>query len=251
MRILPFLFVWIWLLVGGVPLHAQEPHHTVDNSIFADLLRKYVSDGWVDYRGFKSEEKRLDAYLKVLAATDTKTLDRNEQFAFYINAYNANTIKLILTGYPGIHSIWDLGGRFFNKPFSKKFIHLDGRIISLDYIENQILRPRFKDPRVHMAVNCASKSCPPLRSEPYEGSRLDSQLNDQARRFINDPKRNHLKGHTLFVSKIFKWFSEDFHDDIIDFFIKFANDPLKTELLRDRDHIRLRYLDYDWSLNGK
>jgi hypothetical protein len=251
MRILPCLSVWICLFVGVSTLHAQAPHHTVDNSIFADLLAKYVSDGRVDYHGFKSEEKRLDAYLKVLETTNTKTLDRNEQFAFYINAYNAWTIKLILSGYPGIHSIWDLGGRFFDKPFGKKIVHLDGRIMSLDDIENRILRPRFKDPRVHMAINCASKSCPALSSEPYEGSRLDEQLNERARLFINDPSRNYLKGHTLYVSKIFKWSSKDFHGDIIDFFIRFANEPLKTKLIRNRDRIRLRYLDYDWSLNGK
>ena len=96
----------------------------VDNSLYADLLNKYVKDGVVDYQGFKDEENKLDAYLKVLERTDTTKLSRNEQLAFYINTYNATTIKFILSAYPGIKSIWDLGGRFFNKPFDKKIVRI-------------------------------------------------------------------------------------------------------------------------------
>jgi hypothetical protein len=223
----------------------------VDNSLYAELLSKYVKDGVVDYQGFENDENRLDAYLKVLERTDTTKLSRNEQLAFYINTYNATTIKFILSAYPGIESIWDLGGRFFNKPFDKKIVRIEGKTISLDDLEHGIIRPRFKDPRVHFAVNCASRSCPPLRSEPYQGSTLDQQLTAATRAFLNDPEKNHLDGKKLYVSKIFKWFKEDFNNDVVGFFVRFADETLKKKLLENRDEIKVKYLDYDWSLNGK
>jgi hypothetical protein len=108
----------------------------------------------------------------------------------------------------------------------------------------------FKDPRVHFAVNCASKGCPPLISEPYTGSNLDRQLEASARAFVNDPQKNYLQNETLYVSSIFKWFSEDFNRSIVEFISRYASDKLKAELTAKRDKIRIVYLDYDWSLNG-
>ena len=203
-----------------------------------------------DYQGFKREEPQLDQYLAILEKTDTKTLSRNEQFAFYINAYNAWTIKLILSAYPGIKSIKDLGS-LFKSPWKKKIARIDGDVITLDTIEHGILRPRFKDPRIHFAVNCASKSCPPLRSEPYRGDVLDQQLREMTEAFINDPARNRLEGNTLYVSRIFKWYSGDFNGDIVGFFIKYAREELKESLKKHSKEISVEYLDYDWSLNGK
>jgi hypothetical protein len=223
---------------------------TVDHSIYAELLNKYVHQGKVDYRGFKKDESKLDQYLKVLENVDSKNLSRNEQFAFYINAYNAWTIKLILSGYPGVKSIKDLGN-ILRSPWKKKICRIDGNVITLDHIEHDILRPRFKDPRVHFAVNCASTSCPPLMSQPFLGSTLDQQLDVAARAFINNPKRNYLKGDTLYVSRIFKWFSKDFNNDIIGFFLTYADDHLKKELEVKKQTIKVNYLRYDWSLNGK
>ena len=170
----------------------------VDHGLYGELLKAHVKDGVVDYQGFKNDEAQLDRYLEMLAATHTKTLSSDEQFAFYINAYNAWTIKLILSDYPGIKSIKDLGS-FFSSPWKKEIAHLDGKKVSLDYIEHDILRPRFKDPRIHFAVNCASKSCPPLLWEPYRGDILDRQLTTVTERFINDPQRNRLQGETLYV----------------------------------------------------
>ena len=222
----------------------------VDNSIYGTLLKKYVKDGVVDYQGFNNEELKLDQYLKVLEETDTKTLSHNDQFAFYVNAYNAWTIKLILGGYPGIKSIKDLGS-LFKSPWKKKICRIDGGVLTLDHIEHKILRPRFNDPRVHFAINCAAKSCPPLRSEPYYGETLDQQLDEMTVSFINDPKSNHLEGHTLYVSSIFKWFSEDFNDDVVGFFLRYAEGELKRQIEARRGKIKVKYLDYDWSLNGK
>jgi len=222
----------------------------VDHSLYAGLIENYVKDGAVDYQGFKDNEATLDQYLKVLEGVNPKTLSRDEQFGFYINAYNAWTIKLILTGYPGVKSIKDLGS-LFSSPWKKKMCRIDGKIITLDDIEHNILRPRFKDPRVHFAINCAAKSCPPLRSELYYGGELDQQLEEMASAFINDPSKNRLEGNTLYVSKIFDWFEEDFNGDILGFFLKYAKGSLKEQLEVNKEKIKVKYLDYDWSLNGK
>jgi hypothetical protein len=221
----------------------------VDHGIFAELLLKHVKNGVVDYRGFKNCEVRLDAYLLVLENTDTKVLSRNERFAFYINAYNAWTIKLILGKYPGVKSIKGLGS-VFQSPWKKKICRIDGDVLTLDYLEHQILRPVFKDPRVHFAVNCASKSCPPLPSEPYSGLCLDRQLEAVTTGFINDPDHNYLRGDTLYVSKIFEWFPGDFNGEIIEFFLKHARGDLKEKLEANKGNITVKYLAYDWSLNG-
>jgi hypothetical protein len=222
----------------------------VDHSLYGELLSKYVNNGVVDYQGFKNEEAKLDEYLTVLENTNVSELSRDELFAFYVNAYNAWTIKLILSAYPGIKSIKDLGN-IFKSPWEKEIVRINGKVLSLDGIEHEILRAQFKDPRVHFAVNCASKSCPPLIPEPYRGSTLNRQLDNATRAFINDPKSNYLKGNQLYVSRIFKWFSEDFNDDVVGFFLKYAEGDFKKELEAQKGKVKIVYLDYDWSLNGR
>ena len=123
--------------------------------------------------------------------------------------------------------------------------------MTLDHIEHDILRPRFKDPRVHFAINCASKGCPPLRSEPYRANALAQQLDEMTQAFINDTRKNRLERQTLYVSSIFKWFSEDFDNDVVGFFLKYAQGDLKKQLEDNKGKIKIKYLDYDWSLNGK
>jgi hypothetical protein len=203
----------------------------------------------VDYAGFKREASRLDAYLAQLAAVEPESLSRNERFAFYVNAYNAWTIKLILSGYPGVKSIKELGS-LFKSPWKKKFVKLAGQTVSLDHIEHDILRPVFKDERVHFAVNCASKGCPPLYPEPFTGEKLNAQLDDAAGRFVRNPRFNRLEGNTLYVSRIFKWFRADFNDDIIGFFNRYASSEQKKRIADVQSEIKVKYLDYDWSLNG-
>jgi hypothetical protein len=241
-------FLLISLFLGIIGEAKQAAAATEVHAIWAELLSKYVKAGGVDYTGFKSEESRLDQYLKVLEQTDSKSLPRDEQFAYYINAYNAWTIKLILSAYPGITSIKDLG-TFWKSPWEKKFVRIDGDVVTLDHIEHQILRPRFKDPRVHFAINCSAVSCPPLRPEPYLGKLLDLQLDQATRSFMNNPKSYRLKGNALYVSRIFKWFAEDFNNDVLGFYLEFARDELKEKLAEIKDVIQIKYLNYDWSLN--
>ena len=248
-RILPTLFISFFMITGAAGLQSIASSGTaVDNGLYGELLKKYVRDGKVDYAGFKTEEAKLDRYLKILENVDPGILSRNEQFAFYINAYNAWTIKLILSGYPGVTSIKDLGS-LLKSPWKKKIVRIDGKVITLDHVEHEILRPRYKDPRVHFAINCAAKSCPPLRPEPFNGNILDRQLDDSTRSFINNPQSYRLDDSELYVSRIFKWFSEDFNEDIFGFFLKYATGNLKKELKSKSERIVVKYLGYDWSLN--
>ena len=249
-KILFAILASICVGTGTVGLQSIASTETVvDNRLYGELLKKYVRDGNVDYAGFKSEEKKLDRYLKILENVDPEKLSRNEQFAFYTNAYNAWTIKLILSGYPDVTSIKDLGS-LIKSPWKKKIVRIDREVISLDHVEHEILRPRFKDPRVHFAINCAAKSCPPLQPEPFKGNILSQQLDDATRSFINDPRSYRLEGDELYVSRIFKWFSEDFNDDVLGFFLKYTTGNLQKELEAKSDRINVKYLRYDWSLNG-
>jgi hypothetical protein len=241
-------------LVPALMLYFLAPSNIsasdVDNSIYAGLLNKYVKDGRVDYAGFKKDEALLDQYLKILEKTEKKDLSPEEQFAFYINAYNAWTIKLILTAYPGVKSIKELRS-LFQSPWKKKIVVLKEGLLTLDDLEHQIMRPTFKDPRVHFAVNCASKGCPPLRSEPYSGGVLHAQLDEMTAGFINDPAYNRLEGTTLYVSSIFKWYEEDFKEGVTAFFRWYAKGDLKKSIEALGDSVKIKHLDYDWSLNGR
>lgn len=218
---------------------------------YGELLARYVKNGEVDYSGLKKEEGKLAGYLAVLAKTDPAGLEAADQLALYINAYNACTISLILDNFKDdrpVKSIKDIGG-LFTKPWSIRFCEIGGTVHTLDEIEHEIIRPVFQDPRVHFAVNCAAKSCPLLLSVPYDGGRLDQQLNENAIAFVNDTAMNYLAGKTLFASRIFSWFSKDFHDDTAGFFRRYAKGAL-LEGLQGGSEIKVKYLSYDWSLNG-
>ncbi len=241
----PLVFVFLIFSAGGLDAARAGK---VDNAIFASLLSAYVKQGRVDYKGIQENEKKLDQYLEVLASIETGGLTKDGQMAFYINAYNAWTIKLILSRYPDLESIKDIG-TLFKSPWKKKIVKVNKTVYTLDEIEHAILRPRFKDPRVHFAVNCASKGCPPLISEPYDAQKLNVQLDRSTAAFINNPGFNRLEGDTLKVSSIFKWFSKDFNEDIKGFFLKYAEADLKAGLSKNTEKIKIRYLKYDWTLN--
>jgi len=220
---------------------------------WTDLLSKYVHDGVVDYQGFKDNQVELESYLDFLARTDPEQLSESDQLAFYINAYNAYTVKLILdhfkNGKPP-ESIRRIGGLFSN-PWKISFAVLAGKTYSLDNIEHDIIRIRFNEARIHFAVNCASKSCPILISEAYEGAILEQQLERVTKTFLTDHKHNYLEGDTLYVSSIFKWYKEDYNNDPLTFFTAHSNGSFLDSLENIIDDINIKYLDYDWSLNAK
>jgi hypothetical protein len=228
---------------------AQSP---VPLAPYSMLLRQYVQNGSVDYAGLKAEAKRLDTYLNFLAHVEPAALSEPDQKAFYVNLYNAWTLKLVLTRYPKISSIKETG-TLLKSPWKTPLVRLGGQTLTLDEVENGILRARFKDPLVHFALNCASRSCPPLRAEPYEGSRLEDQFADQARAFLNDPTRNRVEGDTLYLSRIFDWYAKDFGGPrgVLAFLRRYAGPELKAGLDRLGPEPRIQYLDYDWSLNGR
>lgn len=220
----------------------------VDHTLWGELLTKHNHQGRVDYKGMQTDEALLDRYLVQLEKIDPDSLERSDSLAYYINLYNAWTVKLILSKYPDLTSIKDLG-TLIKSPWKKKLIPLNGTKVSLDHIEHDIIRPRFKDPRIHFAVNCAALSCPPLWRVPFEGHTLDAQLDQATIQFINDPKSNYLKGDTLFVSRIFKWFKKDFKNDVAGFIRRYAQGDLKAALDAFKGTPSVKYLDYDWNLN--
>ncbi|MBL8309861.1 MAG: DUF547 domain-containing protein [Burkholderiales bacterium] len=239
---------------------------------FDDLLKKhvsYISNGnasQVSYAGFARDRAALKAYLGGVSAVPEatyKSWSKPQQLAFLINAYNAYTIELILTKYPNVKSIRELGGTF-TKPWSLKFFTLFGRETTLDNIEHDMIRAEgvFNDPRIHVAVVCASIGCPMLRNEAFTGERIDSQLEDGMQRFLSDKSRNRYNAESkkLEVSKIFDWYKKDFTKGYKGFSSlettlgKYADrlsaDPAAQAEIR-AGKVSISYLDYDWNLNDK
>ena len=177
---------------------------------FDAILKKYVSaSGVVNYSGLKNDRANLNAYMEALAKeTPQSSWSKNEKLAYWINAYNAFTLDLILDNHP-LKSITDLDG---GSPWKVKRITLAGKKYSLDQIENQIIRPQFKEPRIHFAVNCAAKSCPTLLNAAFLPETLNSQLEKQTKKFVNNAAFNQISGSSAKVSKIFEWYGEDFGD---------------------------------------
>lgn len=219
-----------------------------DHAPFNDILATHVQGGGIDYDGLSIDEAKLDAYLAPAETFSTEGLSRNEAMAFWINMYNAWTLKLILTKYPDIESIKELGS-IFSSPWKKRFVKIEGKTLTLGEIEHEILRKKFKDPRIHFAINCASKSCPPLLPEAYRADTLDTQLDGATRNFINNTANTRIDGNRLSVSRIFKWYKGDFGDDIPAYIGQYATGPLKQALERLGTTADVVYMDYDWSLN--
>jgi hypothetical protein len=250
------IILLLWSLVFILQCSSDSPSQAdakpIKSQAWTDLLQKYVDDqGNVDYDGFLKDSLKLDAYLELLTsnAPDEKTWSKEQQIAYWINAYNAFTVKLILNYYP-VESIKDIGSTiqipFVNTPWDIKFIIINGVKLDLNNIEHSILRKKFNEPRIHFAINCASFSCPKLRREAYTAEKLESQLQEQAVEFINDPKRNFITEDKARVSKIFSWFKGDFtkNGSLKDFLNQYAITKIGEET-------KIRYQDYNWSLNEK
>jgi hypothetical protein len=236
------------------------------------LLRKHVA--WnaagvastVSYRGFQVERAELKKVLDEFSAVTKAEYDgfrRDEKLAFLINAYNAYTVELILTKYPDLKSIRDLGS-VIQSPWKKKFFRLLGEERHLDNVEHDMIRApgAFDEPRIHVVVVCASVGCPALRPEAVVATRLEAQLEDSTRRFLRDKSRNRFNttNSKLEVSKIFDWYRGDFEKGFKGitsrevFFARYAQDlsaePASQAMIRE-GKVSIGFLDYDWSLNDR
>ncbi|TDQ33299.1 DUF547 domain-containing protein [Zeaxanthinibacter enoshimensis] len=203
------------------------------------LLNNYVSrEGNVNYSGMKKEVSVLDTYLDVLAGNVPATeSSREEKMAYYINLYNAATVRLVLEHYP-VKSIKDL-----EDPWDTEWIRLGDQKVSLGYIENQVLR-KMDDPRIHFAINCASYSCPALSADAYRADTLEEQLRDATLTFIRDPRKNTIEADQLYISAIFDWYREDFTGTgtLIDYLNRYARVPVSK-------NATVKFKSYDWKLN--
>ncbi len=247
--------VLILIVMHSIESAAQQGT-TFDHSKFDTLLKTYVQNDKVNYAALK-QDKRLDEYLQQLSEADPEALPtREEKIAFWINAYNAYTLKLVVDNYP-IKSITDLSvlgylSLPFDSPWKRKFCKVGGKTYSLDEIEHDILRGKFGEEQIHFAVNCASESCPVLRSEAYTGAKLGTQLREQAEAFLRDSTRNHIKleGNTLYLSKIFEWYRSDFESkkgSLLKYIAQFLSGEERERL--EKGNITIKFLDYNWNLN--
>jgi hypothetical protein len=230
---------------------------------YAVVLDEYVNDeGWVDYQALKQNRQKLDAFNATLAAVSPARYQgwsETEQIAFWLNAYNSLTLEAIIDNYP-TDSIRDIPGVWKRLQFT-----VVGQDMTLDEIEHATLRKVYNEPRIHMALVCASISCPKLRDEPYTGEQLDAQLDDQTREFLSHPRNFKIdrQAGTVYLSSIFKWFGEDwektyggnekfskFNDKegaVLNFVSQYLNES-DRQYLQQGDY-PIDYLDYDWSLN--
>ncbi len=256
------------LVAGIASVAAQAFDHS--HGTWDELLKKHVvwinggTASQVNYRGFQSDAWKLRRYLDALSAVSQSEFNgwtRDQQLAFLINAYNAFTIELILTKYPNLDSIKDLGS-IFRSPWKQKFFNLLGEKTHLDHVEHGLIRAPgvYNEPRIHVAVVCASIGCPALRDEAFVAQKLDRQLDDSMRRFLSDRTRNRYDpgSDKLEVSKIFDWYEEDFtqghngYYSVRGMLAEYADVLAQTAADQQRirnQQVDVRHLDYDWALN--
>lgn len=211
----------------------------IDHSVWSRLLQKYVDNkGLVDYNGFINEKQELEEYLKTLSKqVPADDWSIQEQLAYYINAYNAYTVYLILENYP-VQSIKDIKGAW-----TKDIVRIGNKEISLGALEHSILR-KMNEPRIHFAINCASGSCPKLLNEAFNADDLDEQLNKVTYAFINSRNNTITKDH-IELSKIFKWYKSDFFNgDLVAYINQYSKESIPAGA-------KIKYKEYNWNLNGR
>ena len=249
-RIFKLLFIILALLSCESKQINQAGTEPISHQLWNQVLMKYVDfSGDVNYQGLKENPKILLDYLALLRSNrpNEELWNKKERLAYWINLYNAFTLKLIIDHYP-LESIRDIGSYvqmpFINSPWDIEGIDFGDEKISLNYLEHQILRKSFNEPRIHFAINCASVSCPTLRNEAYVASKIDIQLADQAQRFLKDSSKNIITSEALYLSRIFHWFSEDFdgHHTLYQNLSIWSGISIK-------DSATIQFIDYDWSLN--
>lgn len=218
---------------------------SVSHDLFDKLLQKHVQDGRVDYQAIKRYDKaQLATYLKQLSRVTVSELSKREQLTYDINLYNATMIQAVIDRYhPGYTPAED-GYAVFKAPL----VHLTTGTISLNDLENKVIRPTFKDPRIHVALVCGAVSCPPLRDRAYEADTLDKVLDAKMKHWLTaEPSRNRVdrKNHTLKLSPIFNWYADDFggKSHVAAYVNRYVDGNVSS--------YAVTFLDYDWTLNEK
>jgi hypothetical protein len=215
------------------------------------LVHQFVDDkGFVDYNGFKNNESQLDDYLDSLTnTTPQKNWTNHQKIAYWINAYNAFTVKLIMNNY-GKGNMKEIGVAHQQSPFKIPFFKIGADEFTLDKLEHEILRKEFNEPRIHFCLVCASFSCPKFRNEAFIADKLEEQLEDQTSDFINDPDKNSLDQNPIGVSSLFQWYWDDFYEyfndkkSLLNWINKYSKTPTSV-------NDEIEYLPYNCALNGK
>ena len=238
---------------GTYDLPETPPAFDHTHTNFTALLRAHVRDARVDYKALADKPEALAAYLDALAAVPLAAFNRwteEQQIACLVNLYNASTLDLVRRHYP-LKSIKDIGG-WFSGPWDQPTVRAFGQVFTLDALEHGILRAQFDEPRIHFALVCAAKGCPPLRDEAYRPGDLDAQFDDQGVVFLGTVAKNRVAADDgrLYLSPIFKWFKEDFTGDgsVQDFVRPYFPEDQRAAVT---DKLRIRYTDYDWTLNDQ
>ena len=241
--------ILIFLAYLALPAHGELDQ---THAAFDKILQANVTAKGVDYAALKKNSAPLDVYLKSLAAITQPEFEKykkDQQLAMLINFYNAATLKLVVDHYP-VKSIKDIGGAA--GPWKQPVVELLGKKQTLDFLENNILRPDYKDPRVHFAINCASIGCPALRNSAFRADKLASQLDEQTRAFLGDSSKNRVdaKNKTLYLSSIFNWFKSDFvsKSGSVEKFIAPYLSAADKKAVADGG-LSIKYTDYSWNLN--
>ena len=228
--------------------------HSELTHILKAVIKQKGPQSQVNYASLKKQHTaRLKSYLNSLSAISEKDFlqwKQKQQIAFLINAYNAFTLQLIIKHYP-IESIKDIG-TFFTSPWKLDFFELFQTKRTLDWIEHEVLRKRYSEPRIHFALNCASISCPALKKSAYIGEILDQQLSEQTRLFLQDKKRNYIDKNTLYLSKIFDWFDSDFiksKGSVESFVAMYITQNIELQKKIVAKNFKIKYLPYNWKLN--
>ena len=223
------------------------------HALFDGTLKHFVHDARVDYAELKAHPQDLNRYLDqvaLVAKPEFRQWNQKQQIAFLINAYNAFTLRLIIDHYP-LKSIKDIGS-YVSGPWDQPVVHLFGETLTLDTIEHKMLRRDYREPRIHFALVCAAKGCPPLRNEAYVADRLDEQLDDQARKFLANTQKNRVdsREHVIYLSPIFKWYAADFEKKSGSVLAALKTYwPEKSQAALSSGGFKIRYTDYNWSLN--
>jgi len=240
----------------AVPAAAVLPP---DYRPWGELLAKYYDPAkGMSYKALKAQDKKtLDDLRHQMAAADVQLLSRPDQLAYWINLYNISVVGIVVDNYP-IKSIKDLSTDPLIRLniFKKDLVDTKRGKLSLNDIENDKIREGFKDPRIHFAINCAARSCPPIRPEPYVGSRISDQLDDQARKFLAGPNGARVEkkggGVAVHVTKVMDWFADDFNKwggGQVAFLIRYVTPDKRKQIEAAGNQVKLEFDDYDWKLN--